>query len=284
MIYHLVVGDEAAKALQAAVSAEEGLLTGEVVTLRDILHVGPLQRGEGQSFSDLRSAFWSDVVPAEKGPVQVDDLERLLEVSTALYKDNDAVAWIWMAPCPADVMAYFWVLPYLGKHAGRCFIINATALPFLDAAGKVFYPKNFSELQPRELIKARKLARPVTPAEVELDGDEWKRLAEENGGIRTLEGGKKMASRPIEHYDAALLSFVGGNFAKASKVIFNLMKEKGVPTGDLVLAWRLRTLAAAGKIELRGDVTKSLRDWDVRIAGGEGAESVPAGEQSATTA
>src|SRR5690606_31881017 len=148
---------------------------------------------------------------------------------------------------PADVMAYFWALPYLGKHSGRCFILNTTALPFLDAAGKVFYPKKFSELQPRELFKARKLARPVTPAEIEIDGEEWKRMVGENGGIRTLEGGKKMASRPVEHHDAALLSFVAGNFSKASKVIFNLMKEKSVPTGDLFLGWRLKTLADAGK-------------------------------------
>src|SRR4051812_30575272 len=118
MIYHIVVGDMAAAPLREAVAAEPSM-EGEVVVMKDILHVGPIKRGEGQSFSALRSEWWQQVAPNEKDPIQVTDMERLLEVSNELYKDTDAKVWFWMAPSPADVVAYHWMLPYLAKHIGR---------------------------------------------------------------------------------------------------------------------------------------------------------------------
>src|ERR1044072_3850530 len=106
MIYHIVVGDLAAVPLAEAVNLEPAL-QGEVIVLKDILHVGPLQKEEGGSFSAMRSAYWQEVAPQlhAKEPVNVDDMERLLEVSKAMYDNEDAVAWFWMAPWPADVCA-----------------------------------------------------------------------------------------------------------------------------------------------------------------------------------
>lgn len=264
MIYHIVVGDEAARPLREAIATEPSM-AGEVVVLRDILHIGPLQRGEGQSFSALRSEWWQQVAPDVKPPIEVDDLERLLEVSNELYKDSDAVAWYWMAPWPADVCAYYWTLPYLGKHQGRLYILNLANLPFLNEAGKVFYPKNVSELLPKELIKARKLARPVTPAELEMDGDTWQKLVEENGGIRTFEGGKKLKSQPENFYDAQLVSTLSAQAQKASRVLAAAMNKHQLPTGDTHLAWRLRRMAEDGLIEISGDTSKAYKDWEVRL-------------------
>ena len=183
MIYHLVVGDLAAQPLSEAIMTEP-TLQGEVIVLKDILHVGPIQKEEGRGFSELRTGFWQQVIPQDKD-LKVDDMERLLEVSNALFKDETAQVWFWMAPAPADVCAYHWMLPYLSKHMGRFFLLNISNLPFLDENGKVFYPKSISQILAKELIKARRLARPVTPAEVELDGEEWRKLINENAGIRT---------------------------------------------------------------------------------------------------
>jgi hypothetical protein len=272
MIYHIVVGDEAARPLAEAVAAEPSM-AGQVVIMKDILHVGPLQRGEGQSFSVLRSEWWRQVAPDAKTPIEVDDLERLLDVSNELYKDADAQAWCWMAPGPADVCAYFWMLSYLGKHAGRFFIINMANLPFLDETGKVFYPKSISELLPKEIIKARKLARVVTASEIEMDGESWRSMVADNAGIRTLEGGKKILPRPQDHYDAQLISLLGNGFQKGSRVLQQAMSKYQLPTGDAYLAWRLRELAAAGLIELRGDTTRSYREWEVRLPVPEESEA-----------
>jgi hypothetical protein len=274
MIYHIVVGDEAARPLLEAIATEPAM-AGEVIVLKDILHIGPIQRAEGQSFSALRTEWWQAVAPEAKSPIEVDDLERLLEVSNELYKDKDAQAWFWMAPWPADVCAYHWILPYLGKHAPRFYLLNLANLPFLNEAGKVFYPKNISELLPRELIKARRLARPVTPAELEMDGDTWQRLVEENGGIRTHEGGKKLRSQPENYYDAQLISALSGQAQKASKVINQAMSKYSLPTGDTHLAWRLREMAASGLIELTGDSTRPYKDWEVRLPLAPAEETAP---------
>ncbi len=268
MIYHIVVGDEAAKPLREAVSAEPSM-EGEVVTMHDILHVGPLQKGEGQTFSQLRSAFWQMVSPNEKAPIEVDDTERILEVSAQMHREPDTQAWFWMAPWPADVAAYYWLIKYLTKYPGRFCIVNLANLPFLNEAGKVYYPKNVSEILPRELIKARKLARPVTPSEAELDGDEWIKLVGSGHGNRIHEGGKKLASKGDDYYDAQLLSFCTAQFQKAAKLIYQAMNKTMIPTGDVYLAWRLRQMSAAGQVELKGDSSKPFRDWEVRKPGGE---------------
>lgn len=266
MIYHFVVGDHAGNALTAAVALGGGL-EGEVVALKDILHVGPLKKEEGQSFSDLRSAFWQRVVVNEKHPIQVDDMERLLSVSGKMYKDESIQAWFWMAPAAADVCAYYWALPYLSKHLGRFFIVNIAGLPFLDESGKLFYPKSISTILPKELVKARKLARLVTPSEMEIDTDEWARLVEENAAIRVHEGGKKIVSQGLDIYDAPLLSFCSQQFQKASKIVRQTLSKYNMPTGDLWLAWRLRSLVAEGKLLAQGDVARALNEFDLRLPG-----------------
>lgn len=274
MIYHIVVGDEAAKPMYEAV-VKEPSMAGEVVVMKDILHVGPLVRREGQSFSALRSEWWQVVSPDTKAPIEVPDLDRLLEVSNELYKDADAQAWCWMAPAPADVTAYYWMLGYLTKHSGRFHIVNLANLPFLDEAGKVFYPKSISELLPREIIKARRLARPVTPSESEMDAEVWRSLVADNGGIRTLEGGKKLASRPENYYDAQLISLLSNNFQKGSRLLSQAMSKYSLPTGDTFLAWRLRELAKAGLIELKAEAGKPYREWEVRLPVCEETETAP---------
>lgn len=266
MIYHFVVGDLAAEQLKAALLSDESL-QGEVVVLKDILHVGPLKKEEGQSFSALRSAYWQQILINEKNPVQVDDMERLLAVSGEMFKDENIKAWFWMAPAPADICAYYWVLPYLSKHPGRFYIVNIAGLPFLDENGKLFYPKSISQVLPRELVKARKLARQVTPSEMEVDGDEWSRLAEENTPLRTHEGGKKIQSRTEDFYDQQLTSFCSQQFQKASKIVRQALSRYNIPTGDIWLGWRLRKLAEEGKLIVQGDAAKALNEFEVRLPG-----------------
>lgn len=284
MIYHFVVGDMAAEPLKEAIMAEPSM-AGEVIVLKDILHVGPLLKEEGSSFSALRSSFWQQVVINEKQPVEVNDMERLLEISNAMYKDDSIKAWFWMAPGPADVCAYHWMLPYLSKHTGRFYLLNIAGLPFLDENGKLFYPKNLSEIISKELVKARKLARQVTLAEVEVDTEEWRKLVQENAPVRTHEGGKKLASRPEDHYDEKLASFCSHQYQKASRVVNQALSKFHIPTGDLYLGWRLRKMAEAEKLQIQGDVTKTLKDFEVRLPGGAAETTQQANqEQPQTTA
>lgn len=275
MIHHFVVGDMAAQPLLDAIS-EEDSMQGDVTVLKDILHVGPLKRAENQSFSQLRTDFWTSVINDEKQEVQVDDQERVLEIVNKLHQNPDDVVWLWMAPWPADVCAYYWLLKHLQQHLDRYFVLNIAGLPFLDQEGKVYYPKNISEILPKELIKARKLAREVTPAELEVDGEEWDNLVEENAAMRLLEGGKKLFTKEASHFDEKLLSFCSHQFTKAHRIVNQAMKKLNIPTGDLYLGWRLRQLIEQEVLICEGDPNKTLKDYSIKLPGGATEATEPA--------
>jgi Protein of unknown function/Domain of unknown function (DUF1835) len=277
MIYHIVVGDEAAEPLKEAINSGDAL-QGTIVVLKDLLHLGPIEKNEGASFSSTRSAFWAQMSPQDKPLTEVNDLETILEISTAMNNDDSIQAWFWMAPWPADVCVYYWLLQYLSKHISKLYVVNINGLPFLDVNGKVYYPKNISQILPKELIKARKLARLVTPSEMEVDTDEWKKLLQENAGIRTHEGGKKLLSRNENHYDNILLSFCSHQFQKASRIITQSLNKFNVPTGDVYLGWRLKKMAEQGALIMQGDTSKTLRDFDVKLPG----EALVVAEQEVT--
>jgi hypothetical protein len=266
MIYHLITGDVAATPLREAIAAEPSM-AGEVIVMKDVLSVGPLKKEEGQKFSEMRSAFWQQIVINEKNPVEVDDMERLLEISLQMSKSEDARIWLWIAPWPADICMYHWVLKYLGKYPTRLFNINIAGLPFLDENGKVFFPKSLGEIQPKELIKARRLARLITAGELEIDTDEWRKTVDTNAGIRTVEGGKRIVSRNEDYYDNQLVSFTSHQFQKASRIVTQAITKFNIPTGDLYLGWRLRKMADSGRLELQGDTTKALKDFDIKQPG-----------------
>lgn len=259
----------AAAPLKEAIGLEESM-EGNILALKDLLHIGPLQKGTHDFFSQARSAYWNEVILNEKDkPVKVEDLERLMEVSTTLSNNEDAKVWIWMAPWPADVCAYYWVLTHLKKHLGRLYLLNIAGLPFLDEEGKVYYPKNISEIAPKELIKARRLAREITTAELEVDGEEWENIVAANAGIRVLEGGKKINNHEASHYDKSLISFCSQQYQRASKIVRQTLGKLNVPTADTHLGWRLSELAAQGILEIQGATNKTLADFSVKLAGGD---------------
>lgn len=261
---HLIVGDVAATPLIEAVTQHEEL-NGEVVVLKDILHVGPLKT-DGMSFSESRSAFWNEAVPDGQQTIQVDDLERLMEISSRLSNDDKPRVWFWMAPAPADVAVYFWLLHFLKKHQGRFSVVNINGLPFLDENGKLFYPDSIGHIPVKEIIKARKLARVTTISEWETDVDEWPRLVSENAGIRIHEGGKRLKSMAVDYYDSVLLQYITNSNQKPNKVINLAISKNKVPTGDLFLHWRLREMAREGKI----DLTKG----EVKLADGNASDTI----------
>lgn len=267
MIYHFVVGDSAAESLSNAI-AQESSMHGQLVILKDGLHHGVIAKEEAQSFSELRNNYWNVLLPNEKQPIVLDDMERLLSISAEMFKNEELVAWLWMAPAAADVCAYYWLLPYLSKHKGRFHIVNIAGLPFLDESGKLYYPKSIGQILPKELVKARKLARQVTPSEIEVDIDEWKRLVAENAPIRLLEGGKKIVSKPIDFYDETFLSFCSFQFQKASKISKQLMTKLVFPFDEIWVLWNWRRLIQEGKVMCQGDFNKALNEFEIKLTGG----------------
>ena len=139
MIHHLVVGDMAAQPLLEAIS-EEDSMQGDVTVLKDILHVGPLKRAENQSFSQLRTTFWQSVINDEKQETEVNDQENVLDIVNKLSQNPDDCVWLWMAPWPADVCAYYWLLRHLANHLDRFFCVEHCRVTFFRRRGQGVLP------------------------------------------------------------------------------------------------------------------------------------------------
>lgn len=267
--YHFVVGDMAAKPLLAAFEQNEDV---EIIVLRDILNVGPVQKqDEDLSFSGMRSAFWQEISGQEQS---VDDTERVLQISGQMFEGQDVYAWFWMSPLPADICAYYWLLHYFSKHPERFSVINIAGLPFLNEQGKLFFPKSIADIGPKEIQKATRLARMLNPSEIEVDLYEWKQIKAANAAIRTAEGGKKLAHHNADLYDKTLLSYCGPQFQKTSKILNQAMSKSFMPVGDLYLSARLRHLSGEGILEMQQATVKSCRDVEYRLPGAAQNENV----------
>lgn len=266
MIYHLVAGQDSAAPLIEAIRMEISM-AGEVVVLEDHLGCGPLYKVAGQSFSEMRSEWWNTLLPNEKNQHKVQDMERVLEVSSILFKDELAEAWIWMAPKTKDICMYHWLLFYMSKHMGRCKLINLSNLPFLDSEGKVFYPSALSEILPKELIKARRLAQAITPAEIEIDGEDWQKLKENDSGLRIQVGGKKLKSVTVDYYDELLLGLSTKQHQKASRMVDQALQKHKADAGERFLASRIKGLVEQGLLQCKNTLDRPYKDWDIKLQG-----------------
>jgi hypothetical protein len=158
-------------------------------------------------------------------------------------------------------------MQHFKEYQGRIQVIYLNNLPFISEKGQLFYPSWISEIQPKELIKAKRLARPVTMSEFEVDPDEWKKLCAENSAVRILEGGKKIVSRDETFYDSEILKNLTNEWQKATRVLTNTLHRMKIKTGDVFLMWRMKELIAQGRIEVLGDVNKTWKEFDVKLTG-----------------
>jgi hypothetical protein len=158
-------------------------------------------------------------------------------------------------------------MPQLREFVGRILILYMNNLPFINEKGQIFYPSWIGDIQPKEFLKAKKLARPITLSEFEVDPDEWKRLCDENSMVRILEGGKKIIGKGEDFYDNDIIRNLTPEWQKAARVITNTLHRMKIKTGDVFLMWRMKKLISEGKIEVTGDMNKGWKDFDVRLAG-----------------
>ena len=112
-------------------------------------------------------------------------------------------------------------------------------------------------------MEAKKLARPITLSELEVDPDEWNRLCNEEKGVRLLEGGKKLVQYDYDFYDADLKKFITNDWQKASKIIHNFLHKNMHTTGDAYILWRLKLILSSGEFDLNGEV-KGMKDFEVK--------------------
>jgi hypothetical protein len=98
-----------------------------------------------------------------------------------------------------------------------------------------------------------------------VDPDEWKKLCVENDGVRFLEGGKKIAGKDLNFYDAEILSNITSETQKIPRVLSNTLNRMKIKTGDVFIVWRISEMAVDLKIELVGEWRKGWKEITVKL-------------------
>jgi hypothetical protein len=256
--------------------AMDNTLEGRVIQIRDDFAVGPLKNLETEEGWQERLSWWKELLkgsPYENDPIsQFDDREIVKEIKNQLLNNSEEQLWIWAGQNQHDVCGYYWLIAQLKEFQGRIMIIYLNNLPFINEKGQLFYPSWLHDIQPKELLKAKKLARPITTSEFEVDPDEWKKICDENAIVRTLEGGKKIIGKDETFYDGEILKNISSEWQKATRVLTNTLHRMKIKTGDVFMMWRMKQLIALRKIEVMGNMEQGWKAFDVRKSGVPTAE------------
>ena len=255
---HLVFNTADIAALEAAIELDE-TLAGKIIEIKDDYAVGPLENIYETEGFQLRKDWWIKVLADSPYTDQldiVDDRLTIHQLQNALNHDENESIWIWMGQNVHDVCGYYWVMSQFKEYQSRVHVLYLNNLPFLNEKGQLFYPTYLSQIQPKEFLKAKKLARPITLSEFELDPDEWKKICTEQEVVKFLEGGKKVVNMDINFYDKEILSLLTKNAQKLPSALSNILSKMKVKTGDAFIVYRLKALEELGKIVFVGDWQK----------------------------
>lgn len=237
-INHIIVGSQQAKALADAFGINENDSEESILCLNDYLNIGKLKT-EGSTFNEGRNQIQRNINMNSKLK-EINDLDELMQLSTAISKGEEIQIWFWTAQCPEERCAYYFLLHFLKKHADKLSIVNIGNLPFIDDAGKLFYPNVLSDLPAKEIIKCRKLVRAINASEWELDKEEWRTMVEQNAEIRINDGIKGLKSVELNFLDHELDVKEG----KITSKQLNALKDKYKMylSGNEFIKWRVNQL------------------------------------------
>ena len=272
---HIVFNEADVEVLQKAQALDENF-TGEVIQVKDDYAVGPLQNIYSSEGIENRKQWWREVLSGGDydGTVDdntVDDNKLIENLKQRLEEDKNKLIWIWSAQNKHDVSGYYWLVSQLKDYQGRIYILYLNNLPFINEKGAIFYPEWLSTIPPKEFLKARKLARPVTLSEFEVDPDEWAKICNEGKGVRLLEGGKKLVQTDYEFYDADLKKYITADWQKASRIINQFLHKNKHTTGDAYLLWRLKLILSGGEFDIQGEL-RGMKDFEVKQKSTQPAE------------
>jgi hypothetical protein len=266
---HIVFQQNDIDTLKKAIVLDEKL-QGEVIQIKDDFAVGPLLNIYTEEGIESRKQWWREVLAGgdydgivDDGSV-ADDNKTVAELTERLKTNTEELIWIWAAQNQHDVSGYYWLISQLKDFQGRIFILYLNNLPFINEKGHIFYPSNIFEIQPKEFLKAKKLATPVTLSEFEIDPDEWIKLCNENKGVRILEGGKKLLQHDYDYYDNELVKFITPDWQKVNKLLHSFFSKSKMTTGDAYLLCRIKLMIKENKIDAQGEI-KNMKDFEVKL-------------------
>lgn len=265
---HVVFNEPDAEVLAKAIEMDESL-AGSIKIIRDDYAVGPLLEIFTPDGAQARKEWWKLVLEGgdydglvEEG--KVNDEQTVIEIIEALTNDENEQLWIWAAQNKHDVCGYYWLISQLSAFQGRVQILYLNNLPFINEKGNIFYPEWLSHIPAKEFLKAKKLARPVTISEFEVDGDEWNKICAQGSMVRLLEGGKKIIHKEVNYYDTDLSRYIMPDTQKASKIIQSFISKNKEKTGDAFLLWRLKSILGNNeRYEVIGKL-ECMKDFEIK--------------------
>jgi hypothetical protein len=277
---HIVFNEPDVDVLKKAIELDE-TLQGDVLLIKDDYAVGPIKDIYEEEGIEARKQWWREVLAGGDydGKVdmfEVDDMQIVVDLIVKLALAPDEKVYIWAAQNKHDVSGYYWLMSQLKDFQGKLYILYLNNLPFINEKGLIFYPEWLSQIPPKEFLKAKKLARPITLSEFEVDPDEWTRLQNEEKGVRLLEGGKKLGQKDYDFYDEELKKYITNDWQKASKIINNFLNKSKQTTGDAYILWRLKQMIAGGNYDVQGEL-KGMKDFEVK---GKSAQAAPVTEET----
>jgi len=278
---HIIFNAADGNLIKDVIKLDESL-SGNVLQIKDDFAVGPLLDIETDEGWNSRVSWWRELLknsPYEKdSQTFFDDRQTVIQIKEQLNADPSKQVWIWMGQNQHDVCGYYWFMQHLKDYQGTIQVIYLNNLPFINEKGQLFYPSWLGEIQPRELLKAKRLARPITMSEFEVDPDEWKKLCAENSTVRILEGGKKIVGKDETFYDGEILKNLTNDWQKATRVLTNTLHRMKLKTGDVFIMWRIKELITQGRIEALGDINRTWKEFDVKLPGVQQTEATESQE------
>jgi hypothetical protein len=264
---HVVFNEPDVEILNKAIEMDD-TMAGEVLLIRDDYAVGPLANMYLPEGQEQRRDWWRNVfVSSDHESIiedgKVDDTAVVTKIKEHLTNDEKQIVWIWAAQNKHDVCGYYWLISQLVDFQGRVHILYLNNLPFINEKGNIFYPDWLSQIQPKEFLKAKKLARPVTVSEFEVDSDEWNKITQDVREVRLLEGGKKIVQRDVSFYDQEISKYITSEFQKANKIVHAFLTKSKETTGDGFVLWRLKTIAQTDQYEFQGEL-RGMKDFEVK--------------------
>jgi hypothetical protein len=249
-ILHVVFAMSAAGSLRQALHQVDR--HERVIGLSDDLSCGPIN----PVTAELRRHWFQEGIGYED---EDGEYGRSADVFWAEATRPDVFPVGWVSRRCAIEYANF--LEFVWRLKGApCNVVDLTDVMFLWRNGQRKPTQTFGIVTPKQMIEAGLLDRQSALSNFDRDAYEltWRRLKEEDAALRIVTAAG-LVSVPITYFDDLLRSCVTDQWLTWARVIGETlarqMDEPYCQTGDLLLWARLRAIAEAGLVEIRGGMS-----------------------------
>ncbi|MBN3766821.1 DUF1835 domain-containing protein [Burkholderia sp. Ac-20365] len=254
-IIHITNGDVAADSLRKALG-----LAGRndaVLALRDDLAAGPLQGVDDTQ--DVRADFWQRVL-GDTSRNFVAEFEAQAKALKAVIDGAEHVV-VWHGQSAADQLTLRRVCFHLREMPQR---LNEVRLSIDDLTGDASAPLRRSDgatsvgmFAPDLLQKHLPRAAPISVLRIGRLALEWQEVKLADAELRRWRD-NTFTSGTFADLDALILESAVEGWQPAGCVAASVMTaDNGLLVSDSLALWRLRELADAGHLQIRGD----LNNW-----------------------